>query len=48
MIITGGNARMFQWQKNLYSFLTRNAQPVKDYYNIMPTQVIEIGLPIQL
>ena len=48
MIITGVNARMFNWQKNLYSFLSRNARPVKDYYNILPTQIIEIGLPIQL
>ncbi|MEO6004813.1 MAG: KUP/HAK/KT family potassium transporter [Opitutus sp.] len=48
MIITGGHARMFEWQKAFYSFLSRNARPVKDYYQIMPTQIIEIGLPIQL
>ena len=48
MIITGGNARMFHWQKQLYAFLSRNATPVKDYYQIMPTQIIEIGLPVQL
>ena len=48
MIITGGNARMFEWQKTLYAFLSRNARPVKDYYQILPTQIIEIGLPVQL
>ncbi len=48
MILTGGNARMFEWQKSLYAFLSRNARPVKDYYQIMPTQIIEIGLPVQL
>ena len=48
MIIGGGNARMWEWQKNLYAFLSRNARPVKDYYQIMPTQIIEIGLPVQL
>ena len=48
MIIGGGNARMFEWQKALYSFLSRNARPVKDYYQILPTQIIEIGLPVQL
>ncbi|MET0263239.1 MAG: KUP/HAK/KT family potassium transporter [Rariglobus sp.] len=48
MIITGGNAKMFEWQKSLYAFLSRNARPVKDYYQIMPTQIIEIGLPVQL
>ncbi|MFH1497066.1 MAG: KUP/HAK/KT family potassium transporter [Verrucomicrobiota bacterium] len=48
MIITGGSARMFEWQKSLYAFLSRNASPVKDYYRILPTQIIEIGLPVQL
>ena len=48
MIITGGNARMWEWQKSLYSFLSRNARPVKDYYKVQPAQVIEIGLPVQL
>jgi KUP system potassium uptake protein len=48
MILSGGNARMFEWQKALYAFLSRNARPVKDYYRIMPTQIIEIGLPVQL
>lgn len=48
MIITGGNAKMWEWQKNLYSFLSRNARPAKDYYHIPPSQIIEIGLPLQL
>ena len=48
MIITGGNARMWEWQKRLYAVLSRNATPVKDYYKILPTQIIEIGLPVQL
>ncbi len=48
MIITGGTARMFEWQKSLYAFLSRNASPIKDYYRILPTQIIEIGLPVQL
>jgi len=48
MIITGGNARMWEWQKSLYSFLSRNARPAKDYYQITLSQIIEIGLPLQL
>jgi KUP system potassium uptake protein len=48
MIISGGNARMWEWQKSLYAFLSRNARPVKDYYKVLPMQVIEIGLPVQL
>jgi len=48
MIISGGNARMWEWQKSLYAFLSRNARPAKDYYQITPSQIIEIGLPLQL
>ena len=48
MIITDGSAPMWKWQKNLYALLSRNARPVKDYYQITPSQIIEIGLPIQL
>ncbi len=48
MIIVGGKMRMWTWQKKLYAFISRNATPVKDYYNIPPNQIIEIGLPIQI
>ena len=48
MIMTGGTARMMEWQKHLYAFLSRNATPARDYYKIMPTQLFEIGLPVQL
>ena len=48
MIITGGNAKMWEWQKSLYGFLSRNARPAKDYFQIPPSQIIEIGLPLQL
>ena len=48
MVITGGNTGMWEWEKGLYSLIVRNARPAKDYYNISPSQIIEIGLPIQL
>lgn len=48
MIITGGNAQMWEWQKRLYGLLSRNARPAKDYYHITPSQIIEVGLPLQL
>lgn len=48
MIITGGVARMFEWQKHFYAFLSRNAQQARDYYNLPPMQIIEVGMPIQL
>jgi KUP system potassium uptake protein len=48
MIMTGGNSGMWEWEKRFYAFLTRNARPAKDYYQITPSQIIEIGLPLQL
>ncbi len=48
MVITGGDSRMFEWQKHFYAFLSRNARPVRDYYHLPPIQIIEVGLPIQL
>jgi len=48
MILPGGDARMWEWEKGFYAFISRNARPAKDYYKIPPTQIIELGLPIQL
>ena len=48
MIITGGNARMWEWQKRLYRVLSRNANSAKGYYRLPASQIIEIGLPLQL
>lgn len=48
MILTGGNTRMFEWQKHFYAFLSRNAQQARDYYRLPPMQIIEVGMPIQL
>jgi len=48
MIISGGEARMWEWEKAFYALLSRNARPIKDYYKIPPMQIIELGLPIQL
>jgi KUP system potassium uptake protein len=39
---------MWEWQKHLYAVLSRNARSAKDYYQITPSQIIELGLPIQL
>ncbi len=48
MIMSGGVSGMWEWEKSLYGFLIRNARPAKDYYRITPSQIIEIGLPLQL
>lgn len=48
MVITDGDTGMWHWQKRLYSLLSRNARPVRDYYRLPAMQIIEVGLPIQL
>ncbi|MEG2586076.1 MAG: KUP/HAK/KT family potassium transporter [Akkermansia sp.] len=48
VIITGGHSNLLEWQKSLYEFLSRNARPVKDYYRVTPTRIVEMGLPISL
>lgn len=48
MIMTGGEARMPEWQKKFYGVLSRNARQARDYYQLPPMQIIEVGLPIQL
>ena len=48
MIITGGDTKLFEWQKHFYAFLSRNASQVRDYYRLPPMQIIEVGMPIQL
>ena len=48
MVMGGGVAEMWDWQKGLYGFLSRNATPAKDYFQIPPSQIIEVGLPVQL
>jgi KUP system potassium uptake protein len=48
IILTDGNTRLWEWEKRLYAFLTRNARPARDYYRIPPSQIIELSLPVQL
>jgi len=48
MIMSGGGARLPEWQKHFYGFLSRNARQARDYYQLPPMQIIEVGLPIQL
>jgi KUP system potassium uptake protein len=48
MIVTGGDSRMWEWQKRFYAFLSRNARQARDYYQLPHSQIIEIGMPLQL
>ena len=39
---------MPNWQKHLCGILGRNARPARDYFQVAPAQIVELGLPIQL
>lgn len=48
IVIHGDKSHLYEWQAELYAFLSRNAQPMRDYYSILPNQVIEVGLPVKI
>ena len=48
MILATGDSSLWKWQKDFYSFLSRNARPASDYYRISPSQIIEIGMPVEI
>lgn len=48
IIIADGKSRLWKWQRALYSYISRNATSARGYFNVPPSQIIEVGLPIQL
>jgi KUP system potassium uptake protein len=47
-IFLSGKTKLAKWRKVLYQFLSQNARPARDYFNIPPNRIIEIGLPVEL
>ena len=41
--VTTGDSGMAKWRKALFIFLSRNARPATEYFNLPPDKVIEIG-----
>ncbi len=39
---------MFRWQKQIFTFLSRNAQPAKGYFAIPSNRAVEIGAQIEI
>ena len=39
---------MAGWRKALFAFLSRNARPASDFFEIPPDRVVEIGMQIEL
>ncbi|HKE15027.1 MAG TPA: potassium transporter Kup [Kofleriaceae bacterium] len=47
-LLTGGAAPMARWRKVLFSFLSRNARPATQFFNLPPNRVVELGAQIEL
>jgi KUP system potassium uptake protein len=47
-LLSTGEAKMSQWRKGLFAFLSRNAWNVSTYFNIPPNRVVELGSQVEL
>lgn len=46
-LLPTGKERMLRWRKKLFIFMTRNARPATDYFQIPPNRVVELGAQIE-
>jgi KUP system potassium uptake protein len=47
-LLTHGRSRMARWRKILFAFVSRNARPATQYFNIPPGRVVELGMQVDL
>jgi KUP system potassium uptake protein len=47
-LLTSGQSPLARWRKVLFSFLSRNARPPTDFFQLPPNRVVELGLQIEL
>ncbi len=47
-LIATGPSKMARWRKNLFIFMTRNAQSATTFFGLPPNRVVELGAQIQL
>ncbi len=47
-LVTSGDSRMMKWRKALFAFMSRNAWTAPAYFGIPSSNVIEIGVQIEL
>jgi KUP system potassium uptake protein len=47
-LLSTGEAKMAQWRKGLFAFLSRNAWNVSTYFGIPPNRVVELGSQVEL
>jgi len=47
-LLTTGPAKLARWRKSLFAFLSRNARPATQFFNLPPNRVIELGTQVEL
>ena len=47
-LILGRRAPLATWRKALFAFLSRNARPATQFFNLPPNRVIELGTQVEL
>ena len=47
-LLPQGEARMLNWRKRLFAFISRNAVPATAYFGLPPGRVVELGMQIRL
>jgi KUP system potassium uptake protein len=47
-LLPQGEARMQEWRKRLFAFISRNAVPATAYFGLPPGRVVELGMQIRL
>ena len=47
-LLVTGNSGLSRGRKMLFSFLSRNARPPTDHFNLPPNRVVELGLQIEI
>ena len=47
-LLATGPARMSRWRKELFAFLSHNAQGAAGYWNLPPGRVVELGAQVEL
>ena len=47
-LIPRGPAKLAQWRKRLFVYMSRNAQPATQFFGLPPNRVVELGAQIEL
>jgi KUP system potassium uptake protein len=47
-LVTGANAKMAQWRKHMFIYMSRNAADAASFFNLPADKVIEIGVQLEI